>query len=490
MYHEIKQRSRSSAKVLALRNAVTQILRIGSSVVVARWLDPEDFGLYAVVIYLSGLPIYFQNLGLGAALIQRKDEPTQIEWTTSFYAQLAVAGALFFLIAAFGRPALGLFSAPAEAYSLLIVSALPSLISALSFYQRTWLQRHMEFRKLAGVTLMADVASVVCLCLLAITGFGVWTLVLAPLVAGLVNLAGLFAVCPWRPSGPANLGSLRPLCAAGVPMQLSAAMPAALDGWMPLYTNRLLGLDALGFLNLAQRLAAIPSGYLQVLNQVAFPAFSRLQHDPSGLLRALHQVLYRLVVVLGIGYLIVVGWLPDVVTFVYGAKWNQAGRLLQYLGLSVILIGLASIMGPALNALGRHWLRTIPLLAGYAVAWSFGYGLINGMGYTGLGISLVLFGSVQLVGLAMVLPQSSDQRRRILRISLWTVLACFLTAGALAGPVLQSLVAKCALTLAGLGLLVCISLYERRHGYTETYRWCIDVVSKRRVPDQGSKSEE
>jgi teichuronic acid exporter len=479
VFEDLKQRSQSAAKVLALRNAISQILRIASSVVVARWLDPEDFGLYAVLMYLSGFPVYFQNLGLGAALIQKKDEPSQAEWTTAFYAQLAMAACFFCLILAFGQAALRLFAAPPSAFALLIVSALPSLISALAFYQMIWLQRHMDFRKLAGVTLLADVASIICLCLLAITGFGVWTLVLAPLVAALAIAGGLLTICPWRPRGACDFHCLRPLLASGVPMQINAAMPVALDGWMPLYTNRILGADALGYLNLAQRLAAIPASYLQIVNQVALPAFSRLQDDPAELMRCLNRILYRLVVVFGVGYIAFAAWIPDVIAFVYGPKWTQAGSLVQYLGLSVILIALASLIGPALNALGRHWLRTIPLLAGYAVAWTAGYALIQALGTSGIGLALVLFGAVQLVGLAIALPGASKHRRNIVLISGLTVLMCLLVAAALSGLTIQSVVVKCAVTLVGVGLLVIISLCERLRGHRETYKWCIDVVFKK-----------
>jgi O-antigen/teichoic acid export membrane protein len=474
---DIASRARSGTKVLALRNAVTQVLRIASSVVVARWLSPEDFGLFAVLIYISGLPLYIQNLGLGGALIQQREEPSQEQWSSAFFAQLGMAVLLFGLIVTFGPALLRIFEVPAEAYWLLVVAALPSLIAALGFYQTAFLQRHLEFRKFATAAFLNDIASVIALVMFALSGFGIWTLVLAPVLAGCVNMFVLFWLSPWRPDACFRLTSLRPLFRAGVPMQINTTLPAALDGWMPFYTHRLLGSDPLGFLNLAQRLAAMPASYLQILNQVALPSFSRLQADPDELLMRLKAVLHRMVVLCLCGYATLAVWIPDIVGLVYGDRWRPAGYLLQYLGISVVLVAMAGVIGPALNALGRHWMRTLPMLVGYGAVWIVGYLLIVKHGSSGLGLAIVCFGAIQIVGLALLLPRVKLLWGRIFALTGGTAFAGLAVSTAmllLSGELSNG--TKVLVSAAGLAALLLINLAEIRRGHTSTLKWALELL--------------
>jgi len=477
---DVASRARSGTKILALRNAVTQVLRIASSVVVARWLSPEDFGLFAVLIYISGLPMFVQNLGLAGALIVQREEPTAEQWSSAFFLQLIVAFLLFALIAATGPFLLKVFDAPASAYALLVTAALPSLILAFSFYQTVWLQRHLEFKKFATAAFASDIVSVVSLCALAIAGFGIWTLVLAPALTGLVQGVALFLMCPWVPRLVLNLTSLRRLLSVGIPMQVNVAMPAALDGWTPFYTSRMLGAEVLGFLSLAQRLAFIPASYLQILSQVAAPSFSRLQADQFELIARLGNILHRLALVSGCGYLILAPWVPDVVAFVYGERWRFAGHLLQYLGLSVVLIAMTSVIGPALNALGRHWLRTIPIVIGYLFAWAFAPLLISALDASGLGLAIVSFACLQLLGSALCLPDAGGNRAKVVAIAVVTSCLALLAATALphfAGLGVQALV---AISTVGVLVVALSTVAEWFSSNETTLRWVFRMLKPQR----------
>ncbi len=471
MSSDIANRARSGTKVLALRNAVTQVLRIASSVVVARWLSPEDFGLFAVLIYISGLPMFVQGLGLGGALIQQQNEPTEEQWSSAFLLQLTVAGILFVSIAVFGPYLLRLFEAPTTAYALLVTAALPSLISAFSFHQLIWLQRHLEFKKFAAAAFAGDIVSVVSLCVFAVAGFGVWTLVLAPALAGAVQSMTLFFIRPWVPRFVLSWPLLRRLLSVGVPMQVNVTMPAALDGWTPFYTSRMLGADVLGLLNLGQRLSYIPASYLQILNQVAFPSFSRLQAGPAELMARLGNVIHRLIVLSGCGYFILAPWAPDIVGLVYGERWRSAGHFLQYLGISVVLMAMTGVIGPALNALGRHWLRTIPIFIGYLLVWSAAPLLIKTLGASGLGLAIVILASVHLVGSAFCLPRGEGRRTKVLAIVVITTCAGLFAAFALTYAAGLGLPAIIAISAAGCVLAALLTIAERRVAEETTLAW-------------------
>ena len=476
MNFDIASRARSGAKVLALRNAATQVLRVASSVVVARWLSPEDFGLFAVLIYISGLPLYIQNLGLSGALIQKHEEPSEEQWSSAFFLQLSVALIIFLFIAIAGPWLLHLFGAPASAHALLVVAAIPSVLAAFGFYQTVWLQRHMQFQKFASATFVGDVVSVVLLCVMATAGFGVWTLVLAPAVSAATQTSVLLALHPWRPRLVCKLSLLRPLLAVGAPMQVNVTLPMALDGWIPFYTSRMLGAEPLGLLNLAQRLAAIPSSYLQILNQVALPSFSRMQDDASDVVHRLGNVLHRVAVLSACGYMLAVAWVPDVVDLVYGARWRSSGHLLQYLGISIVLIAMASVVGPALNALGRHWLRTIPMLVAYVFAWGAAPSLIRTMGADGLGLAIVGFASALLVGMALCLPKSVEGRGKVVRIVLGSAAVGLVFAIALPHLTALPTAAKIAVSATGCLLAAAITLVESRCSQQTTFLWACRLL--------------
>jgi O-antigen/teichoic acid export membrane protein len=237
--------------------------------------------------------------------------------------------------------------------------------------------------------------------------------------------------------------------------------------------------DPLGLLNLAKRLAAIPASYLQILNQVALPAFSRLQSAPDDLLMRLRVVLQRVAVLCGRGFSVISWWLPDIIALVYGERWRTSGLLLQYLGVSIVLTAMASVIGPALNAMGRHWLRTIPMLAAYALVWGSASVLIARLDITGLGLAIVLFSVMQVIGLSVCLPYIPRLRAAVIRTVTATAgIACLV---AMSLPFATDLggAERVALSASGLLLACAILLAEKMSGDETTLSWLIRMIRSR-----------
>lgn len=477
----VAAKAMSGAKVLALRTAISQFIRIGSSVVVARSLSPEDFGVYAIVIYISGLGIYVQKLGLDAALTQSKANPSETTWRTAFVAQMLAATCYSLFICVFASTILRWFQTSADYVPLLAVATVQPLVAAMAFVSRSSLQRNLEFSTLAIVSFVTDMIGSGVACAMALSGYGVWTLVLAPLLGTIVGSVLLIWMEPWKPWGRIKLSSLRPLLRVGIPMQLIVVTPVLLNGWVPYFVSGLLGTGALGSVNLAQRLAGIPANYLQILNQVAFPAFSRIQTDPKQVVAHLASGIYRLSVLGCIGYVVLAPWLTDVVVFVYGEKWEIAGHLLQFLGMSTFVSGLVNMLGPALNALGHSWLRLATLIVTCGLPWIAVPILISKFGLEGVGVAIVWFAVAELLMLHSIVAWKIFDARE-LRQTVFVVVVLFVIGSIVLATTDQpTMILKITISLSGMMGLAALWWREERIGLEPTLLWFLRRLRIKKV---------
>ena len=167
------------------------------SIILARLLLPEEYGIIAVVLVFINLANVFVSNGFGEALVQKKDTD-DTDFSTAFYCSLAVAMVLYFVL---------FFSSPfiAEIYHyenlvpVLRVLSLKIIISSISTVQHAYVSKKMIFKRFFFSTIGGTLVSAVVGIGMAYAGFGVWALVAQYLVNTVIDTVILFITIPWRP---------------------------------------------------------------------------------------------------------------------------------------------------------------------------------------------------------------------------------------------------------------------------------------------------
>ncbi len=384
---------------LAVRGAAATVsaqglalaVQVVATVVLARLLTPADFGVVAMVTTFSLLLMSFGISGFCEAVIQR-DEMDRFLASNLFWITCAIGLILTIGFAASG-PLLARFFRNSLVAHVAVAMSVAIFIAAASTIHLALLKRAMRFAAVSANDVVARTACTAVAVLLALRGWGYWSLVAGIVAQGLSTTIGAWWLCRWIPSLPRRgVGTRATLrFAAKVYGRYSANYFARnfdnlLVGWQ-------FNAAALGFYKKAYDLFALSASQLTApLHSVALAALSRLNHDPVRFRRYLANSLGIIAFVgMAVGAdLTLVG--KDVVRLVLGPKWSESGRIFELFGPGIGVMLLYSTVGWIHLSIGKpgRWLRwtlvELPVAtvlvsvlalpwgpAGIAVAWSVSF---------------------------------------------------------------------------------------------------------------------
>ncbi|MBI2216443.1 MAG: lipopolysaccharide biosynthesis protein [Candidatus Rokubacteria bacterium] len=347
-----------------------QLLRFGVSLVLARLLAPEDFGLLGMAVVITGFVGLFQTLGTHGAVIQRKE--LSAAFVNSVATVNVAMGAALTCILVLAAPLV------AHAYQNEAVAGIVRtlsfifLISSFGIVHSSLLNRDLRFNRLVGIELTATAMQAVAAVTLASFGFKVWALVTGNLVAATVTMSLLQLASPWRVRWGVAWPELRGVWGFSLHLTGVNTLDYAFKNADKLVIATFLGPDALGYYWLAYSLCMLPADALtRILGRVLFAAFSRIQDDDAELRRA---VLRTTGVTMVIVMPMMAGLAAVAGPFAAGAlgdKWAPIAPLI----VALVPIGvLTSLSAPTANlylAKGKsHWLFWWNLTSGTVVVAS------------------------------------------------------------------------------------------------------------------------
>jgi O-antigen/teichoic acid export membrane protein len=368
--HVLRRRARVALAILAGRTVVLQLTTLAGQVALARYLEPRDFGVYAVIRFALTFFTFFGDVGLGGGLVQKKDAPTELEVSSVFTLQLLLSTGIVAVIWAVAGLVDHVWTdLPTSGPWLLRILALDLLLTSLRTIPSILMERGLQFIKLAALDVTLGLAFYVTAITLARLDFGSNALVIAVVVQGTLGAALAFALHPFRPRLVLSRAALRPLVKFGIPFQLVQVIGFLNGAVTPIYAGAALGVRSLGLINWAQDTGYFPLKAVEIVGRVGFPLYSRLQSDP----RALGESFGRAVHLCAIATAFFVGLAfsmgANVIHVVFTDKWMPALPLL-YIYAGAISIGFYTpLIGAALNGTGRPGLLLRLSCVWVALAW-------------------------------------------------------------------------------------------------------------------------
>jgi len=338
---------------------VQTVLRMATTILLARLVAPEDFGLIAIALVVVNLAALISGLGLGPALVQRKDlRPEHVGVAFTLSAGFGVL--LAALTALSAVPAAAFFDQP-SLRRVLPVLAVIFLFKGVELTPNDMLVREMRFRAYyLTSTVAVTVASAVGIALAA-AGWGIWALVALSLVEAALAavLAWVVAIraSVWSPSVSMDRAALRDLLPYSSYVTVSLLVGYGQSNVDNLLIGKILGARPLGYYNLAYRIFLMPlQRFGEVIGDSVFPALSAVKDDlprlRAGFLRST-QYVALVFFPLTIGMAIIA---PHAVPVAFGRQWIPAVHTLQVLALTGPLASMSRLKGALLMAIGRpNW---------------------------------------------------------------------------------------------------------------------------------------
>ncbi len=323
---------------------IRQLSRVVTALILARLLSPHDYGIAGMVLVVSSLVLVFADLAFGAALIQRR-ELSDEDRSTAFWTNVA-GGALFTAGGiALAGPVASFFGEPAVKPLFMAFSA-TFLVTALASTQSALLSRDMNFRSLELRQILAYGAGAIVGIATAAAGMGPWALILQQITIAVASTVLLALFSPWRPQFVFSFASLRSMAGFSSRIFLTRLFFYTNRNIDNVLVGRFIGSAALGAYALAYNVMLAPfSNISGPIQEVLFPAFSRVQDDPgriaSGWMRV-NRMVGAITVPSLLGLIVVA---PDFVHVVLGDRWRAATpviQILSWVGLLQSLQGLNS----------------------------------------------------------------------------------------------------------------------------------------------------
>lgn len=380
MTHSLKSKTIHALFWSLLERFGQQGLQFVISIILARLLLPEEFGLIAMLTIFMAVGQLFLDSGFGLALIQKQDA-TYVDECSIFYFNSFVGGGAAGLLCLAAPWIASFYNQPLLA-PLTCAMSLNLIINAFGMVQSTLLTKQIDFKTQLKVSVIATVISGTIGVTMALNGFGVWALVAQYLSSNLFRTVLLWVFNNWRPSLVFSFDSLRGMFAFGSRLLASGLLNTVFENIYLVVIGKIFSPMALGFYSRAKGLQQMPTANISsIVSRVTFPVFSSMQGDKPRLKRGVRKALTMLVMVIFpmmAGLAIVA---KSLVLLLLTEKWVPCVPYLQLLCVVGMLYPLHVINVNVLIAQGRSDLLLRleilkKILIVIAIAISFRWGII------------------------------------------------------------------------------------------------------------------
>jgi O-antigen/teichoic acid export membrane protein len=410
----LKTRTISSGFVTVAAQGAQFLLNLGSIMVLARLLTPQDFGLVAMVTTVMGFLRTFGDAGLSTATVQREGI-THAQVSNLFWMNVAVGGLMSLIVAA-SAPVIARFYRDPRLVTITLALSITFLLAGLGVQHWALLTRQMRFKVMAAIQVSAMLCGVLVGVGMAWLKCGYWSLVGSIVSMSIVRLILVWGASRWRPQFFAPSSGTGSLLSFGANLTVGTFICSLARGSDNLLIGRCYGPDSIGLYSRASALLTRPlEQFLSPIQAVFLPAFSRLQTQPERY-RATFLQVYETIALLGFFFTGLLLALAHPLTLVVlGQKWEQAAIILAgftFAALHYPLSGASTWLFYS-QGRGKDWLHASLIISLVTVA-SF----VAGLPFGPAGVAIVYSASCLLIDLP-ILYWIAGRRGPVTATDLW-----------------------------------------------------------------------
>ncbi|MCG7495333.1 lipopolysaccharide biosynthesis protein [Vibrio sp. Of7-15] len=400
---DLKKQTLKGIAFLGAGKSAGRILSFINTLILARILSPEDYGLMAMAMVISGFISFFNDIGLGSAIIQRK-EVSKEQLSGAFYIALMISIFLYILTFFLSSSASDFYENP-QVEPILQVIAIGFIFGAIKTVPNALLLKEMSFKSISGIEFISIVVQCAVTLLLAYIGYGVWSLVYGLLVTQLFKAIAMMWLSGWLPDTNGSIKQATELMKFGLSVTYSRVTWYLYINSQILVLGKVVGEKQTGIFSMAQTIADLPTAHItNLIIQVASPLFAKLQDD----FNALNNALLKLTAGLSlISFPVLFGIIitaNELVPILLGDNWVAVAIPLQFLCVMGLFKSIDPLLTQALISIGRADITAryttlcaiiIPCAVIYGATWNGinGASLLLAVTYPFLMFALILISS-------------------------------------------------------------------------------------------------
>jgi len=379
---------RSGVWVFALR-ITGRGLGLIKTIILARLLAPEDFGLMGTAMLAISILESFSQTGFQAALIQKKEDIQSYldtAWTAS-----VIRGIILFLILFLSAPLIAKFFKAPQAIWIIKIISISTLLSGLINIKILFFQKEFEFRKQFIYEFSTTIVGLTVSVSLALILRSVWALVWGGMAAHFARLFMSYILWPYRPRIRLEKDKFLDLFVFGRWVLGSGILVFLITQGDDIFVGKMMGITALGLYQMAYLISNLSATEItHVISQVTFPAYSKLQDDLPKMREAYKKVL-QITTFLSFPLSgLIVSLCHDFTQIFLGNKWIPMVPILKVMALAGLARSMAATTGPLFHGIGKPGIDTIWQLGRLVILLIFIYPFTVKWGLTGTAIAVFL----------------------------------------------------------------------------------------------------
>lgn len=444
----VKNRAVKGIVTLTARTGLLQVISFFGFFFLTVFLGRSEIGLFFAVSEIVAILGYFSDIGLAAALIQKKEKPDRVDIRSTFTIQQILVLSLsiiVFLLTSFLR---SFYNIPPEGVWLLWALVFSFIMASLKTIPSVLLERNLRFDLLVIVEIVEAFLFYGISVFLAWRGFGVLSYAWAVMIRGIVGAILIYLLSPWDFGFALKIDSVRSLLRFGLPYQANSFLAVLKDRLMNVILWKLIGADGVGILGWAQKWAQMPLRFIMdSVLKVTFPAYSRMQEDNDQLKRAIEKTLYFISLLIfpalaGMALLAE----PLIHVIPKYEKWEVALAALSFYMINSAFASITTPLTNALSAIGK--IKTVfkLMVMWTSLTWLLFPVFAIKFGYNGVAAASALVGLSSVVAIAVA--------RKYLEFDFWKAIKTPLFATAGTTLVIWLLKPFLATNLVGLIILI------------------------------------
>lgn len=329
-----------------------QLIGVFITILLARLLLPEDFGLIGMVAVVTMVSSVIIDGGIAAAIIQKRNV-SQIELSTLFFLNVILGGIIVILVLIFSPLLADFFSEP-RLTGILNVLSLAYFLGSFQVIQYGLLAKKMEFKSIGKIRLLAQLVAGIVALALALWGTGVWALVIQNIVFVGVSSLLFWLLGKWKPSLTFDFKVVKETFEFSGYLLLSSLVNQIVDNLYFVLIAKFFPTQQLGFYYQANRIQRIPAIKIQqIAQQSTFPEFSRLSDDREKMVdfffKSLSNALF--INMLAMGLLAVNA--ENLVLWLLTEKWEASIPYIQWLSLASLFLPVLALSRNFILAMGN-----------------------------------------------------------------------------------------------------------------------------------------
>lgn len=394
----VAQKSIKGVIALFSRTFLIQLLGILTFFIISSRLDPEVFGIFVIAQSVLMFFNYFQDIGLAASLIQRKENPTTDDYRSVFTLQQIIVLILVIPAIIFSEQLASFYNLDKSGQYLLIALLISFFLTSMRTIPTVILERKLDFSKLVIPQIAENLVFNITLIVMVLMGYEIVSFTVAVLLRGVVGLVSTYIIAPWDIGIKFDKRTLKELLTFGIPFQVNSLLAVLKDDLLTVYVGKVLPFAQVGYIGFAQKIAFYPLRLIMDnVIRITFPSYSRLQHDTEAMKIAIEKSLFLITLFIFPAAAAIIALSSSLLkVFPQYNQWQPAVISICFFALNTVFASISTPLTNFLNAIGKVKITLYFMVFWTAATWLLTIILIGKMGYNGVAIASFLVSTTSI----------------------------------------------------------------------------------------------